>query len=478
MTSVTKMQEVNLLGLAEVVFNRNFFLKYHIYKRESSEENPRAFSQLREKGKGISNNTIKEKKMKKLYKQLMKTSALICLLILGTGNVWGAKTWTGGSTSPGTYSSTYKQIGSTTVYLKGNGNNISYDTSIMGFKIKFKTYVYLSARNTDGIVTITLQGAGSLSNNDVTISESTTGFSVVEHVVTKNSTAGAGTSITFEMKKDLDYSIYSSQQLFIKKVVFNVEGTDFIVLDETESKSNNESLINSAKATNSDMKMLKLVRTLKAGQWNTFCLPVTINSVTAPTFSTQLKCEAAYELADYDNSNHTITFSPIKATNSGANIYRANTPCLIKPSEDIVNPIILGGGAIQEVSNLTVTKGDITFTGVYGAENIYTTGDDNSTKFYLNNDGYLVYPTSNEGNKGMIKGLRAYFEWAGGGSVSVKDMTFVFDDSEITGIKTIEHDIFGENGRVYSIDGRYMGDSTDNLSRGIYIQNGRKFVVK
>ncbi|MBQ6085011.1 MAG: hypothetical protein IJK94_00745 [Bacteroidaceae bacterium] len=118
----------------------------------------------------------------------------------------------------------------------------------------------------------------------------------------------------------------------------------------------------------------------------------------------------------------------------------------------------------------------MSFVPTFKPTDIYTTGDENSTKFYLNNDGYLVYPTSNAGNNGKIKGFRAYFEWAGGGSV--KDMTFVFDDSETTGIKTIEHDIFGENGRVYSIDGRYMGDSTDNLSRGIYIQNGRKFVVK
>ena len=416
--------------------------------------------------------------MVKFYKHLMKTMFLVCFLLMGGSNyVWGAMTWTGGSTSPGAYSNTYKQIGSTTVYLKGNGSNISYDTSNKGFKIKYKTYVYLSARNTDGIVTITLQGGGSLSNNDVTISENKTEFSVVEKKKKKNSSTGDGTSITFEMKKDLDYSIYSSQQLFIKKVVFNVEGTDYIVLDETKSKSNNESLINSANAaTNPSMKMLKLVRTLKAGQWNTFCLPVTINAVTAPTFSTQLKCEAAYELADYDNSTHTITFSPIKANNTGAYIYRANTPCLIKPSEDIVNPIILGGGAIQAVSNLAVTKGDITFTGVYGAENIYTTGDDNSTKFYLNNDGYLVYPTSNEGNKGMIKGFRAYFQCEDLGALT-KSMTFIFDDSETSGMKTIEHDVILDDNRIYSIDGRFLGNSTDNLPRGMYIQNGRKFVV-
>ena len=38
--------------------------------------------------------------MKKLYKKLMKTSALICLLLLGTSNVWATVyTWTGLSSS-------------------------------------------------------------------------------------------------------------------------------------------------------------------------------------------------------------------------------------------------------------------------------------------------------------------------------------------------------------------------------------------
>ena len=74
-----------------------------------------------------------------------------------------------------------------------------------------------------------------------------------------------------------------------------------------------------------------------------------------------------------------------------------------------------------------------------------------------------------------MKGFRAYFEWTGGGSV--KDMNFIFDDTA-TGIITVENDIFQENARIYSVDGRYISNSKENLSRGIYIQNGRKFIVK
>ena len=48
--------------------------------------------------------------MVKLYKQLMKTSALICLLILGTGNAWGESIWRGYSSSTDKVTTSYKDL--------------------------------------------------------------------------------------------------------------------------------------------------------------------------------------------------------------------------------------------------------------------------------------------------------------------------------------------------------------------------------
>lgn len=53
----------------------------------------------------------------------------------------------------------------------------------------------------------------------------------------------------------------------------------------------------------------------------------------------------------------------------------------------------------------------------------------------------------------------------------------VYDESDV--IPTGIHDIQAapaHNGRVYTIDGRYVGTSLDNLAPGLYIQNGRKVV--
>ena len=35
-----------------------------------------------------------------------------------------------------------------------------------------------------------------------------------------------------------------------------------------------------------------------------------------------------------------------------------------------------------------------------------------------------------------------------------------------------------QDGRIYSISGQYVGTSKDNLKKGIYIVNGKKFIVK
>lgn len=53
----------------------------------------------------------------------------------------------------------------------------------------------------------------------------------------------------------------------------------------------------------------------------------------------------------------------------------------------------------------------------------------------------------------------------------------VYDESDV--IPTGIHDIQAtpaHNGRVYTLDGRYVGTSLDNLAPGLYIQNGRKVV--
>ena len=73
-----------------------------------------------------------------------------------------------------------------------------------------------------------------------------------------------------------------------------------------------------------------------------------------------------------------------------------------------------------------------------------------------------------------VRPFRAYYN--GSKSNSAK-AAVVYDDSDIvaTGITTI-NGVSTANGKVYDLNGRYVGDSLDNLAPGLYIQNGRKVV--
>lgn len=51
-----------------------------------------------------------------------------------------------------------------------------------------------------------------------------------------------------------------------------------------------------------------------------------------------------------------------------------------------------------------------------------------------------------------------------------------FDSSKYVGLQHVS--IAKKTGRIYSIDGRYAGNSLQGLSRGIYVQDGKKIYVK
>lgn len=413
--------------------------------------------------------------MKKFYTKMM---ALACMFLLVGANAWaGVETWTGTSISL-----TNNQWNQVTTSFSVKGAELKYDKTVKGIKfghvnintgVAYNTMGYFKASQ-DGAVVLTVQSYKD--EEKIEITEETTNFHLLTpHSQASNSTQGAGYTISLEVKAGKEYFIHipnynndnGGNAFFFKKVEF-VTADSYLLLDETASKVDNENAITTAH--NNNVKFVKLHRTLKAGQWNTLCLPFPLNA----TYFPQLNCDAIYELTGYDSEKNEATFTA-KTT------YVSNKPCLIKPNEDIVDPVIESNVAVTLIENnhrITVNN-TLTFVSVFGVEDIYTTGLETSTKFYLNNQGKFVYPTSNDGNNGKIKGLRGYFEWANGvpAHSSVKDMTCIIDD-DATGLRSVEKDIFNENATVYSIDGRNMGNSKDNLSRGIYIQNGRKFIVK
>ena len=57
----------------------------------------------------------------------------------------------------------------------------------------------------------------------------------------------------------------------------------------------------------------------------------------------------------------------------------------------------------------------------------------------------------------------------------------IADDSDVTGISNIDANNSSDansNADVYTINGQKVGTSLEGLPKGVYIVNGKKFIVK
>ena len=73
----------------------------------------------------------------------------------------------------------------------------------------------------------------------------------------------------------------------------------------------------------------------------------------------------------------------------------------------------------------------------------------------------------------MLRGFRAYFK----GINDIAD-TKVNIEGVVSGIESINGNTAQANGKVYTLAGQYVGNSTKGLMKGMYVVNGKKIVVK
>ena len=229
------------------------------------------------------------------------------------------------------------------------------------------------------------------------------------------------------------------------------------ILDETSTTA-------PAAATGVDVRVK---RTFTANQWNTICLPFAMS---------EAQCKAAFgddvQLADFTSwSSEEDGEGDIVAINVGftpVTAIEANHPYIIKVSSaitsftaDAVNIDPEEEPSVQ-VGKKKAEKGFL--TGTYVAN--FTVPEDN---LFLSG-GKFWYSKG----KTKMKAFRAYFEFADvlasveGSSAPV----FISFDNETTGIKNVEQTT-GDN-KYYNLNGQYV----ENPGKGLYIQNGKKVIIK
>ena len=195
--------------------------------------------------------------------------------------------------------------------------------------------------------------------------------------------------------------------------------------------------------------------------WNTLCLPFDVDANKVAT------AFADAEIREIDLSKctgNTIQFVP-------ATEIKAGVPYIIKWNENVADAQTFektfeGVTLVAEPKPVKVNN-DITFTGFYNKTTADKLGESVAA---IGAENKLFKVTSGE-----MKGFRAAFVLNSNAQPSAIKLVI---DGTATGIEDLVIDGVKANGRVYNLNGQYVGNSLNGLQPGLYIQNGKKIVVK
>ena len=215
---------------------------------------------------------------------------------------------------------------------------------------------------------------------------------------------------------------------------------------------------------------VKVIRTIKANQWSTLCLPfdMTAEQVTAAFGEgVQLADFNGYEIVEDgdDIVGVTVKFNSISAV-------EANHPCLIKVTEQ-VKEFTADNVTIDPEEEPTVAAVKRTRKQWSELIGTYVAQTEVPEKTLFLSDNKFWYSTGAT----TMKAFRAYFDFYD--VLTEVDEAFsrfalVFEE-ETTGIKSIDNgQLTIDNGAVYDLQGRRV----KNPKRGLYILSGKKVVIK
>lgn len=253
-------------------------------------------------------------------------------------------------------------------------------------------------------------------------------------------------------------NVKNDNRFFLDEVM--VKDIPTVTLDETATNNT----IEAKTGVNVTLK-----RTMKADMWNTICLPFDVTyDVAKAAFGNDVK------IAELDGSSTGTTLSFKNVTNNVTNnVIKASVPYLIKPTIDApADGYKFEGVEITEAAvNPTKVKtaGNLYFNGVYNMVDATTEVTSGYNAAFLGKGNTIFGAQSNT----KMKGFRAYF--AIPTSVKASELRVVIDGTA-TSIKNIDSEVVESNAPVYNLHGQRV-DGT-NLTPGIYVKAGKKFVVK
>lgn len=208
-----------------------------------------------------------------------------------------------------------------------------------------------------------------------------------------------------------------------------------------------------------------LQRTLEASHWNSFCVPFALDKDQV----TQYFGEGT-QLRTYEGrcENNIVYFATVENIEAGK-------PYIMKPGNAVVkNPTFEGVSMVAtglDENGNPQAVGDASTVQMKGIYNHVTLVQD-KTNIYIGAGNKFYYPADAEACQ--MNGLRAYFIVPEG--TDIKKLR-----ANLDGATTALGEIFDteeSNTPVYNLQGQCVGNSLSTLKSGIYVQNGKKVVVK
>lgn len=255
--------------------------------------------------------------------------------------------------------------------------------------------------------------------------------------------SGSSSSVSFTNLGSNDGNAVSYYTINIEYVAVKP-----VTLDE--SQDNAETILGNADKTVN----VKLTRTLKADVWNTFCVPFNVTVAGSPLEGATIKQIASVEEKD---DGAVINFKDAPATLEAGKAY------LVRTATAIVNPTF-NGVTVKNVSPANCSGNEnYQLIGIYSPLNIDASLY--GKVFGINNQDKLAKVKENT----SIKGMRAYFLLAN--SAAAAKLNF---GGELTGIDAVDNGEAVMTGKVYNLNGQYVGNSLEGLKKGVYVVNGKK----
>lgn len=315
----------------------------------------------------------------------------------------------------------------------------SFETS---FPYGYKVAVYYTTGKTPEDLTISSNSSPEVKSTTVKSGGGTTADP--EYVTTISL---SNPSATFKMTAN-----------FRVKYVSRIELTPLaapktVVLDE--EKDNDNVVENYAGKT----VKVTLKRTISNTYLNPFCVPF---DMTADQI-TEVFGEGSVVSEFTSVTGNVMNFGKVATITAGQPYIVQATKASTEITLDKVKMKSGSGSKVEQKSD----ELSMSFNGIVSP---YTFTKNDGTELFLDKEGNLRYPAT-AGSK--MKGMRAYFE--------VLDGTA--NEAKVNiggGLSSIDKLMNGEamTGKVYNLNGQYVGNTLDGLAKGLYIMNGKKYVVK